>query len=106
MKDALKEHLLSTPPRKFYLGRISKCEFGIVCPDRANFLGLQFEVIEVESDCGTSVQHLDRNFSLKLLERYGRADNLNGKYCWMFSEGSGSSIQRFVCLQEDLYVKD
>ena len=102
MKDALKNWWMHTPARKFYLGIIADCEFGVVCPDRAAYPGLKFTVNEVGSSCASG-QHLDTDTSLTLIKKYGNAEALNGKHIWMFSEGSGSSIQRIVCLADHLY---
>lgn len=97
--DALAEsHEKTRTHRGFVLARISKAKFGIVDRDRADFLGLSFEVHMLEPNGGAAWLYLTRDESLKMLEEIGEAEILNGKLCWVYLSGPGSSPVRFVRL--------
>ena len=103
MRMALRQYIMDSPCRGFRFGVISGCEFGIVDRDSMDFLGLHFTVEYVGADGGGTDQHIPTEDSLRILKKFGRAEALNGKYCWVFSEGSGMSVQRFVCLATEVY---
>lgn len=103
MRLALRQCILNSPSRGFRFGVISNCEFGIVDRDRMDFLGLHFTVDYIGFSGGGTSQHIPTEDSLRILKKFGKAEALNGMYCWMFSEGSGCSVQRFVCLESEVY---
>lgn len=105
-KKSLREYLLNRKCRGFYIARMKNVEFGIVDRDRANFLGLSFTV-ELLETWGEAVLNIPaQNGGLKYIEKYGSAKAMNDMLCWVFVEGPGSSVVRFICMREEVYEAD
>ena len=97
LQSDLKHHLEKLDPcRGFFMARISRARFGIVDRDRANFLGLSFQVEMLEPGGGCSSLYLPTDESLELLKEFDEAENLDEELCWVLCEGTGACMVRFV----------
>lgn len=81
----------------FYIARMKNVSFGIVCPDRANYLGLNFEIKIIDMNCPTGAMiHIPEQEALSILREFGDVRNLEGALCWVHIDGPGASTCRFV----------
>ena len=103
-KESLRAWLDCQPSRGFQLATIFNAKFGVICPERLNFVGLSF-VAEYKSG-GAGLHITIENGALDYIKRFGNAEALNGKKCWVFEEGPGMNTVHFICLEGDEYKDD
>ena len=98
LKKDLKEFLSHIEYPTFLLAKMTHVTFGIVDRDRADFLGLSFNVDILGYSSGASL-HLPEKESLDIIRYFGDASKLENKICWVHVESGGSGFVRFVCFE-------